>query len=182
MNSESLTRPIFEELSDKCERADEWSEPKGFLIGGMGIPIGRDLGRQYFDAANVLIGAITRNEWADFQLAHPVLFLYRHSVELNLKGLLVWMGSENPWGHDLLSLSDMFCAAVEQKFNERVPEWIPNRIKELAGMDPKSTAFRYGNALPWNEVYVDVHHLKRAMNTLHAAFDSVWVNLDTPLR
>ncbi len=185
MKAESVTRPIFEDpTSDDCEseRADEWSEPKGFMFGGMGIPMGRVMGQQYFEAANVLVSVIESNRCEDYKLAHPILFLYRHYVELTLKGLLVWMGTEDPWGHNLLSLCDLFVAAIQKNFNEKVPNWIINRIRELGRIDPKSTAFRYGDELPWSEVYVNLRHLNQAMKALNAAFDSVWKHLDTPYR
>src|SRR5437870_500732 len=87
ITSEAMTRPLFEEPSEKCERPDEWSYPKGFMFGGMGLPTRpyKDTAQQYFDAANLLISEIERNRFEDYRLANPVMYLYRHWLELMVK-------------------------------------------------------------------------------------------------
>ena len=63
-----------------------------------------------FDAANLLIDAIKRDEMEDYKLVNPSLFLYRHAIELMLKS---FVGS---FGHDLASLAEKFEAAVKNRF------------------------------------------------------------------
>ena len=74
MDAEELRRRLFDEPGPEIEREDAWSEPKGFLIGGMALPSRTELARQYFDAANALVEAILRLEWEDYRLANPALF------------------------------------------------------------------------------------------------------------
>jgi len=87
---DATTRPLFEALTSKHARSDEWSGPLGFVIGGFAQPTiqaERDgaLAEQYFNAANALIDAILERRVADYQVANASLFLYRHSFELLLK-------------------------------------------------------------------------------------------------
>lgn len=94
MELEDKRRPLFGELTEDLEREDAWCEPKGFVIGGW-MPSGEDFAQQYFDAADVLVESILKNQREGYRLAYPALFLYRHSLELLLKEVV-----DSPaWGH-----------------------------------------------------------------------------------
>ncbi|HEV3481233.1 MAG TPA: hypothetical protein VGR97_02775 [Candidatus Acidoferrales bacterium] len=177
LKQSAMTRPLFEEPSDGIERTEPFSGPKGFMFGGMCSATKQQLGQHYFEAADLLIRAIKRNELEDYKLAHPVFFLYRHSIELTLKSLIEWMESPDVWGHNLASLADRFETAVQRKFGQEVPSWIIDRIKEIAVMDPGSTTFRYDDAQNDGEMYVSLVHLQEVMKGLNSALCSVWVHL-----
>jgi hypothetical protein len=172
-----MIRPLFEEPSPAIERSSPWAGPKGFLIGGMALPIKEELSLQYFDAANLLLKAIHNDEMEDYRLVNPVLFLYRHSIELMLKSFV------DSTGHDLAALADKFAAVVKQRFGEEPPAWIMVRLKEIAQIDPNSTAFRYSENynrqlkqhVPVDgELYISLSHLREVMETLNAGLVSVW--------
>jgi len=70
---------------------------------------------------------------------------------------------------------------VKTQYRQDVPIWIARRIKELAAIDPNSTAFRYGNyGIPIDaqdspiefEAYVSLSHLQAAMLALNTALVS----------
>jgi hypothetical protein len=70
---------------------------------------------------------------------------------------------------------------VKDKYRQDVPVWIARRMKELAAIDPNSTAFRYGNyGTPIDaedapiefEAYVSLSHLQAAMLALNTALVS----------
>ena len=84
---DAMKRPLFEEPSPACERSDPWSGPKGFMFGGMCLPTRPyiDTAQQYFEAASLLIVAIEQESVADYTLANPIFFLYRHWLELMVK-------------------------------------------------------------------------------------------------
>jgi hypothetical protein len=135
------------------------------------------MGQQYFDAANLLIDAIKRDELEDYKLVNPVLFLYRHSIEMLLKSFI---GST---GHNLAALADGFEAAVNNRVGRAPAAWIMARLKEIARIDPNSTAFRYSenydrtlkqNVCVEGEIYVSLNHLEEAMKVLWIALLSVW--------
>lgn len=174
---EAMTRPLFEELSGGHARENEWSGRHGFAIGGMMQANAASLAEEYFIAANELADAIMEKRVADYSIGNAALFLYRHSCELILKAAL----PRAKRNHDLVGLTNSFVAMVKEKHNEDVPAWITRRMKELAAIDPKSTAFRYGAYdAPIDaadrpiefEAYVSLPHLKAAMLALNTVLIS----------
>lgn len=171
----TLTRPLFEEPSEAIERTDPWSGPQGFMVGGMALVTKAELGQQYFDAATLLIEAIRRGDCEDYRLAYPTLFLYRHWLEVTIKSVL----GPGIKGHDLGKLTGLFESMVKERFGQEVPSWITARLKELAAIDPGSTAFRYGENYDRQrkadvsvdgETCVDLGNLQAVMAALNAAF------------
>jgi hypothetical protein len=171
---DAMTRPLFEELAEHHAREDGWSGPHGFALGGMMQANNASLAEEYFAAANELIQAIKDKRVEDYRIANAALFLHRHSCELILKAAL----PEPKRTHDLSGLADSFVDMVNAQHREEVPSWIVRRMKELAAIDPQSTAFRYGdyhppidgNGSPIDfEAYVSLPHLQAAMLALNTA-------------
>jgi hypothetical protein len=174
---EAMTRPLFEELTGEHAREDEWSGPHGFALGGMMQANAASLAEEYFAAANELVDAIKDKRIADYRVGNAALFLYRHSCELTLKAAMP--GAK--LSHDLIGLTDSFVTMVKKHYAEDVPGWIVRRMKELAAIDPGSTAFRYGAyGTPIDaagspiefEAYVSLPHLQAAMLALNTALIS----------
>ena len=171
----AMNRPLFEEPTEAIEREDPFTGPQGFMIGDEFLPTRPELAQQYFDAAHLIIESIKRGDWEDYKLVNPALFLYRHSLELLLKEIVG--GSRR--GHDLAELADALAEAVQARTGGCVPSWILKRLREIASIDPGSTAFRYGEnydpvakrSVPPvdSALYVSLPHLQRAMLTLNAA-------------
>jgi hypothetical protein len=167
--AESMTRALFEEPSAESEREDEWSYPKGFMFGGWSLPSGTtwEMAEQYFGAANLLVERIERNEIEDYKIGTPVLYLYRHWLELAVKSII---GPVH--GHDLDKLSAQLTRFLLQRGVE-VPEWVTGRFIEMAKIDRSSTAFRYAEGAIPGGIYVNVPHLRDAMRMLQLALGSV---------
>lgn len=172
---DAMSRPLFEEPVDQMLREDPRTGPQGFLVGDTSVtPTRVEMAQQFFDAAHLLLETIKRGDWADHRLVNPALYLYRHSLELLLKAIL---GSDRRT-HDLGLLADDLQDGWTA-MGRASPPWIIDRLKELAAMDPGSTAFRYGenyNPATKQQVppaastrYVSVPHLQRAMMTLNSA-------------
>jgi len=187
---DAMSRPLFEEPGDHIVRDDPFSGPQGFMVGDEFIPTRIEMAQQYFDAAHMLLESIKRGDWEDYKLVNPALFLYRHSLELLVKGLL---GSA-PKTHDLAALADELSQAYFDRWQRPVPGWIIERLKEMAAIDPGSTAFRYGEnydralkadvpPVP-SAMYVSLPHLQRAMLTLNAALrgEIAEIARDHPIR
>ncbi|MBE0702523.1 MAG: hypothetical protein IH582_05020, partial [Afipia sp.] len=109
---ETMTRPLFEELTGDHAREDEWSGPHGFAIGGMMQANTASLAEEYFAAANELVDAIKEKRIADYQVGNAALFLYRHSCELILKAAL----PASKRTHNLTGLTDSFVEMVKDKY------------------------------------------------------------------
>lgn len=177
-SDEQMHRPLFEEPTPAIERRDAWEKPYGFLIGGGANLSLQHLGQQYYDAAYLLVESIKHQDLEDYRLANPVLYLYRHSVELFLKAAM----GEAAKTHSLDRLADEFADFVKQRFDALVPEWIVGRMKELGTIDPSSTAFRYSQNYDESvrrdvpiagEYHVDLLHLQSAMVALNIALVGV---------
>jgi len=180
LTKDAMTRPLFEPLSEEHERPDEWSGPLGFVIGGFARPVMQAeregaLAEQYFEAATALVDAILDKRVADYQVANAALFLYRHSFELLLKAGLPPEVREGKNIHHLANLAKSYAHHKGQE-GHVVPPWVIKRCEELAAIDPGSVAFRYGDyGTPtaedgspiFDEIHVDLHHLKEAMRALN---------------
>ena len=180
---ETMTRPLFEEPTEDIGRSDEWSEPLGFLFDPMFDQSKPVLSQQFLDAANLLVESVRRMDCEDYKLTFPVLFLYRHSIELVLKAALGKKTNE----HRLDVLSYQFSLLCKEQYGQSVPRWITDRLKEIAEIDPNSEAFRYAEIKDKTskdykplllERHVNIHHLQRAMTALHSALAGVVGKLD----
>jgi len=177
-SDEQMHRPLFEEPTPAIERRDTRDKPHGFLVGGGANLSRQHLGQQYYDAAHLLVESIKHQDWEGSPLANPVLYLYRHSVELFLKAAM----GEAAKTHSLDRLADEFAAFVKKRFDADVPEWIVARMRELGTIDPNSTAFRYSQNYDKSarrdvpigrEYHIDLLHLESAMMALNVALVGV---------
>lgn len=175
-NEELLGRPLIAELTAEAERADEWSEPKGFLIGGMALQ--QDLSEQFYVAARGLVSAIKDGNAADFMVANLVLYLYRHALELLLKTVTGAGGKR----HDLHLLLAELDLMAQAKYGRPLPGWMVDRLREIADIDPASTAFRYGETYDRSsgrityipgELYIDLRQLEETMAALRWAIAEI---------
>ncbi|MGI1663965.1 hypothetical protein ACRDNQ_17130 [Palleronia sp. KMU-117] len=173
-NEDQMHRPLFEEPTAALERPSQWSEPLGFMVGGMANQKYQQLGQQYFNAAHYLVESIKHQDVADSEVANPILYLYRHSIELFLKAVMLDAAKT----HSLDSLAEEYRAFIKEEFDADCPEWIITRMKELGGIDPNSTAFRYNMTydksakadIPVDgEFHVNLHHFQSAMTALNVA-------------
>ena len=171
---EQMHRPLFEEPTVALERPCEWSEPLGFMVGGMANQKYQNLGQQYYDAAYHLVECIKQQDVADCDVANPVLYLYRHSIELFLKAIM----QDAAKTHSLDTLAEEYRTFLKDEFESDCPEWIITRMKELGAIDPNSTAFRYSMNYDKDakcdkpvdgEFHINLHHLKSAMMALNVA-------------
>jgi hypothetical protein len=174
----AMTRPVFDRSFEDITREDEWSGPHGFLFDPMTYPTKPELSRQFLDAADQLVEAILSKNVADYTVAYPALFLYRHAIELVLKSAL---GGDLK-GHRLADLADEFARRCKDQHGQAVPAWIISRLKEIAEVDPNSTAFRYAENFDPKlkkdvtidaDFHVDLRHLQRCMTVLHEALSGV---------
>lgn len=147
--------------NEDASRECEWSLPKGFLFGGMvGDGSLADYADEFYEAANILIETIYKNNIEDFKIGNPVLFLYRHAAELSLKALVLHQkGSQKEsYIHSLRTLLTKV---------DGISEYYRKMIEGLDDIDPKSTSFRYSGTKPdglQNEDFCDAGRLRDAMN------------------
>lgn len=142
----------------------------------------------YKDAAEALVeGLLAGNLVAD-SAVYPALFLYRHYVELILKGInqvgeqLYRTTKTSVEGHQIDELWRTARPQLEQAFPERQKadsDAVEKCIRELASIDPSGQALRYarrlqrqggGPTLP-SVVQVNLAHFRDMMNGLSVFLD-----------
>ena len=171
-------RPIFEDPPD-----DDLFGRAGVLLLNWNGQSGREaweIARAYRTAADRLLSAAldARETWESID---PVLFCYRHAVELHLKALVGSLGRRSH------ALNDLIEALRGQlgHFRQSDVDYLCDRLAEFSLQDPRSTAFRYADAVPANraaELWVDLHHLSATMNVLFAALERVRLHQLEPSR
>ena len=180
---EQIDRPLFEEPTLRVERADPADGPFGFMVGGTANLSPPYLAQQYSDAADLLCQNISLGHWYDYGLANPILFLYRHAIELLLKSVVRDAGKT----HGLAELADQFRRDIEREFDADVPSWITRRITEIAAIDPASTAFRYNRNFDRSskrdipvkgEFHVDLRHLQKSIEKLSNALIEIFAAIE----
>lgn len=161
-----MTRPIFEEPPD-----DIALRAGALLInwnGNAGVAAPEVSGAFRVAAERLLDAALANNE--TWEAAYPILFCYRHGLEVSLKSLLPGA----PQKHGLAGLWAALQPRLAEKYRADQLVWLGDRIAEFERVDPRSTAFRYADAVPAGrtpELWVDFHHLKASAASLFDALD-----------
>lgn len=125
-----------------------------------------ELARNYRYVAEALLQSAL--ERRDLQhSAYPILFAYRHTLELYLKVL----GEVTEPTHSLKECVH----AVERRFGRKIAQPVRDWMLELDEIDPRSTAFRYeaGPAArpSYAEHWLDLAHFKFAMGKVFYMVD-----------
>ena len=161
-----MTRPIFEEPPD-----DMALRAGALLVNWNGKAGGAapDVSAAFRVAAERLLDAALANN-ETWEAAYPILFCYRHGLEVSLKSLVPGASRQ----HGLAGL----WAALQPRLAGQYPAGqlarLGDCIAEFEQVDPRSTAFRYADAVPAGrapELWVDFHHLKASAASLFDAFD-----------
>lgn len=152
-------------LQDPPENEEEpWRH--GFIWSG-GHGQGQfELARNYRYAADRLIEEAIKEQVSYYWLC-PVLFTYRHTLELYLKVI----GNINERTHSLARCVKLVEERHGQKFPARVKGW----IAELDAIDPDpATTFRYESdgARNYSERWIDLRHFQFAMRQIFQIIDT----------
>ena len=152
-------------LQEPPEDLDEtWRH--GIFLNGGSVNEYLELARNYRHSAEALLdSALERGESRDW--GYPILFTYRHSLELYLKII----GEIEEPTHSLRDCVRL----VEQRHNQQIGSPMREWIIEFDRIDPVGTAFRYADdqagTLKYAEVWIDFVHLRFAMARIFKILD-----------
>ena len=160
--------PLLQEPPDDLD--ETWRH--GFLwVGGHGQSR-FELARSYRYAAEKLLDEALKDGEAHHWLC-PVLFTYRHTMELYLKTI----GDIREHTHSLAKCVELVEKRHGQKFPPRTKKW----IEELDAIDPNpGTTFRYEDNLGHHgcpEYWVDLRQFKFAMKHVFEMIDSAFLRV-----
>jgi hypothetical protein len=155
--------PILQEPPEDLD--ETWRH--GILLNGGSVNEYLELARNYKQSAEALLKAALESgeprEWG-----YPVLFTYRHSLELYLKII----GGITEFKHSLKSC----VVQIEKRYGQRIGSPIREWIIEFDSIDPIGTAFRYADdqasTLRYAEIWVDFVQLKFAMGRVFEMLDA----------
>jgi len=152
------------------EAQEQDAETRVTMLGEMcGFYTMYELADSYRIAGDRLVDSATNNI-EERELLYPILFNYRHSVELFLKSVVL---KEKEVKHNLETLNRMFKVVIKNKFNIESPKWFDELIEVLHEFDSGSTTFRYGETISRPEFVVDLHVLKEKMNWMAESFQRI---------
>lgn len=148
----------------------------------------------YREAGDILVRQAEENYFHRDTLIYPIVFLYRHYIELQLKYILFMYGKrakqEADWVHHDLDVLWPKVRRVIEHFNRKPSlknaealNAVETCVAEFAKIDPKSFSFRYpvtkqGQPLTLPFASVDLSNLKHVMTNLDAFFIGVDGQLD----
>ncbi len=154
--------PILQEPPDDLD--ETWRH--GIFLNGGAVDGYLELARSYQQSAEALLeSALKSGEPRD--RGYPVLYAYRHSLELYLKVI----GEIEKPTHSLKDCVRL----VEKRHGQRIGSPIREWIIEFDNIDPHGTAFRYADdkagTLKYAEFWVDFIQLKFAMSSVFQTLD-----------
>jgi hypothetical protein len=137
----------------------------------------------YKAAADLMVERAAGSGYGRDTLVFPIVFNYRHFIELSLKYLIATYGRsvnvEPNWkSHDLAELWRTFKGVLKQ-YGDNDPDQtnqaVENIIAEFAKVDPQSFAYRYpvdrdGNLLELGQSELDLQSLAAVMKGLERYF------------
>ena len=152
---------------------DDMETASGALLVNWNGGTGRDargMADAYRAAASRLLDAACKHG-ESWESVDPVLYCFRHALELHLKALLPTKAKQK---HTLRELTDELHARMQGRYKPQRLDWLRDRIREFEKIDSRSTSFRYHDEVAPNreaELWVDFARLRLIM-------DAVFENLE----
>ena len=100
-----------------------------------------------------------------YTLTHPILFNYRHAIELYLKVAT----ESNERTHDVAYLVEL----LKQQRKTPLSRWAQLFFDQLQALDKGSTAFRYAKRWPEDEIWIDLRQLRAVANVLCTGLEDI---------
>lgn len=165
--------PLFQQPPEELD--ETWRH--GALVGGL-VTRAVDtfaLADAYKLAGDVLVDA-GLSVAESYELIYPIIYNYRHALELYLKAVVL----PPIEGHPLKPLLDRLRDSLRRDHGAEIPAWFEKVILAIDDFDPSSTTFRYGDSGvishstgDGGEFWIDLHHMKKQMGWMAASFQKI---------
>jgi hypothetical protein len=127
-------------------KTDDWNRGTGFSNDGISRHV--HIWDGYMSAGEALVEDCRRNPQARHSLIYPILFLYRHALELAMKWILTMYGGYDVNSiahHNLWQLWKLCREVIDAAGNyDRSTDTVEAIIKEMHDLDKSALSFRYG--------------------------------------
>ncbi len=104
-----------------------------------------------------------RLKYEPHELDYPVLFLYRHTVEVYLKAAL----DNPPEHHDLSRLIQL----LEAESGKKIAGWVRDPLWDFHQIDNMAAVFRYADPSADGELWIDFRQLRAVIDKLVQAIE-----------
>ena len=159
------------------EPQDDMSPETGALLTNWNGATGRDvhdMARAYTTEAFRLLKT-ARNHHESWESIDPILFCFRHALELHLKALVPERAKGS---HRLLQLADELHRRLQGRYDQKQVDWLCERLREFDRIDSRSTSFRYHDVVEPNrdiEIWVSFDRLEPIMEAIFDGLERVWL-------
>ena len=158
MTLEHLNKKI---LIDQ-DSVDELTLDNYVAIGGLIDLIGmRTIADSYKNRADDLVEIAVNNRDIAYEYTYPILFLYRHSLELYLKII----STDFKRTHKFDNLIHNLREKAKDRLSDDILRELISRIIEFKEIDNRSTRFRYGNQIG-GEYIINLGQLQLTFNEI----------------
>ena len=156
--------PIFQEPTEENININS-----SIIFGGLSaLEDMLSLANAFKKSGDMLIEA-TKDVDYHYDYVNPILFQYRHAVEIYLKSTL----EKTIKTHNLLKLYERFEALMKDKHKTEIPDWFKNIVNAFDGVDPHGDIFRYGGDIVKDEILIDMRHLKTMMRWFAESINNI---------
>ncbi len=147
----------------------------------------------YKQAADKLVDQIEGESWED-RLIFPVIFLYRHFVELKLKYLIIELDrlsatqmpvkefNRHQFGPLWSYVKSHLGCIKNATWDKEIISSLENLIREFDQLDPDSYHFRYSHDTKFQQNplpdFIDLKHFKESMAKIDAGFGYIDGGID----
>jgi hypothetical protein len=151
----------------------------------------------YKAAANTVLERVEAKQIRPDEVSYAVFFLYRHYVEIMLKGLirigsmLHFQRGESQWGkfpqhHRIIVLWQQCRPLIEEAYRKgekAETDAVENILKELHGLDPTGESFRFGESRDGKPTLssnpqIDLIHVRNIMTRLSGFLEANYAWMD----
>jgi hypothetical protein len=123
-------------------------------------------------AGDILVDKVLISDTEAYEIIYPVLYNYRHCLELYLKAVL-----KDARGHKLLEMAEKLEEQIQKQLKAKLPTWFKKWILEFDDFDRGSDTFRYADKYVESrhtqdigEFWIDFALLKKIMALYQEAF------------
>lgn len=153
-----LHSPLFQDPSEEMD--ETWRH--GTMIGGMACRDLPQVARAYKLAADELLTQ-AQAKYEPHELDYPILFLYRHTIEVYLKAAL----DSHQKHHDLSRLIQL----LEEESGQQIAGWVKERLWDFHKIDHMAALFRYADPPDDGELWIEFQHLQLVIDKIVQALE-----------
>lgn len=157
--------------------SDDWN--RGVEFSGDRIARHAHIWSGYMSAGSVLVDACEEQGHERHFLIYPILFNYRHGIELAMKWIITMYGAGGIGEiehHDLWRLWKVCRPIIEASGADEGTEFVEKVIKEFHDLDRSALAFRYwrnkqGGLIKLPDGMIDLQNVQDVMNGVAHYFE-----------